>query len=1058
MRKRILQIIVSFTLVLLSGLQVSAMAAVPVTGVIITGDGDPVIGATVIVKGTQIGVVADLDGQFRIEAPSVGSVLVFSSVGYVTQEITVSSVTMLNVIMDEEELGLEEVVVVAYGSQKKATLTGAIASVGTSELTNTPVSDVTNVLAGKMPGVTTVQTTGQPGADNAQIYIRGVGSLSSGSSQPLVLVDGIERSFSDIDANEIETLTVLKDASSTAVFGVRGANGVILVTTRRGATGKAKIDVSTTFGVQQPMSFVQQTDSYDYAMFWNQKQENDGVTDESAYFSKEAIRAYKTNSDPLMYANSDWADILFNDVFFQTQSNINISGGSEDVQYFVSLGMLYKNGVLKQMEGLDYDNNYKYNRYNFRTNLDFKLSPTTKMKFNVGSSIGKSQEPQAVEDISYGWVAANIWTIPMAGPGLVDGVRTLSSTNLVPDGLVGGMFRDGYFIFYGYGYKQDYTVALNMDTEIIQDLSSLTKGLEFSVKGAYDNNFRLDKDRTRLNSGIESQYVYYASDLEYGGLMAQTDPDYDKTYVFVPSGTNEPLSYSETSDRDRNWYIEGKLAYNRNFDDHAVSALALYTQSRNYYPVYSSGSDMPYQYIPRSYSGVVGRVTYGYKSKYLAEFNVGYNGSENFASGKNRYGLFPAVSAGYVISEEKFMKQQNTIGYLKLRASVGKVGNDTGADSRFMYMDGVWTQSGSYYFGQTSTTGTPTYTLGTSGNEDVTWETSTKFNTGIDATLLKDRLSISADYFYEQRVDILTTPNSLPSLIVISSPDLNIGEVQNQGYELSIGWAETTRGGWRYDINANVSFARNKIIYMDEVAPDYDYQAYTGGSVGRNDLMYECIGIYQQSDFVDNGGVLTLRSDLPQPYTTVYPGDAMYADLNGDNIVDSNDKQVTGFSSVPEYIFGLNGLVEYKGFQFTMQWMGAANVDKLLGVEYRIPFTNAGNRGLLEYFVEDCWSPTNTSGTLPRASETSETWNSDDSSLWLHDASYLRLKTVSIGYTFKNQKFLKNLGIKSMGVKISGYNLLTFSGMTIMDPETVASNYGQYPLVKTYDLGLSVNF
>lgn len=436
------------------------------------------------------------------------------------------------------------------------------------------------------------------------------------------------------------------------------------------------------------------------------------------------------------------------------------------------------------------------------------------------------------------------------------------------------------------------------------------------------------------------------------------------------------------------------------------------------------------------------------------------NGSENFAPGKNRYGLFPSASVGWIMSEEAFMKKQSLIDYLKWRISWGRVGSDTGSSTRFMYMPGVWTQNGTYSFGVSNPTGSQAYILGTPGNTDVSWETADKQNYGIDLKMLNNRLSLSVDYFKEKRTGILISPNSTPSIIATGLPNLNIGKVDNHGYEISLGWDHTLNNGIHYYANANMSFARNKIIYMDEVPNKYDYMNQTSGSTERPTNVYKYLRLYQYSDFTkDANGELVLNPSLPQPSVKVYPGDAMYADLNGDNIVDGDDRMTTGYSERPEYVFGFNGGFSYKGFNFSMQWSGATHVNKMLQVEYRIPFTNAGKRGLLDYFYKQGWTEENQLGAkYPRAAETSETWNSENSTLWLKDASYIRLKTLTIGYTFTNKRFLKAIGAKSLGLSLNGYNLLTFSPLDILDPESLGNNVGAYPLVKVYSVGVNLNF
>lgn len=1045
--------ILVFLVCLLGGFCSAGISAqtLEVRGTVTDRQNEPIPGTNVLVRGTTVGTFTDIDGHFSIvTAPD--AVLDFSSLGFLDKSVKINGNAYLDVVLENDMESIEETVVIAYGTASKASVTGALSSVKTDDLLKSPVTSVTNMLAGSLPGVSAVQTSGQPGRDAATIYIRGSGSLDNSLASPLVLVDGVERDFSQIDPNEIESISVLKDASSTAVFGVRGANGVILVTTRRGLEGKPRISVSTSVGIQQPISLVEQTGSYEYARFWNIKQELDGVTNRRLYFSREAVEAYRTGSDPIMYPDMDWQDYCFNDLFLQSKNNINISGGTDKVKYFISVGYLYQNGLLKQLPGQRYDNNFRYDRYNYRANIDARLTSSTVMKLGIGGVVGNMQEPRnVVSDTNQDqnpWVISQIWTHPFAGPGFIDGVRTLVPKDLVP---LGEILRDGMFVFYGCGYTRKYNTTLNIDLDITQELDFITEGLSVSVKGAYDNAFSLTKKYT--GGSVEYQTAYYKSYFDSDGQMDPVSPDYDKTIIYVPTGNDTPLSYSEANGRNQNWYAEARINYDRSFGYHKVGGLLLYNMSRNYYP-------STYTYIPRSYMGFVGRATYSYMTKYMVDVNLGYNGSENFAPGKTRFGLFPSVSAGWVISGEDFMKKQNVISYLKLRASWGLVGSDKGVNTRFMYMPAVWTQSGSYSFGVDNPDMSEAYSMSKPGNDLVTWETSAKTNVGMDIKFFDNRLSMVADYFYEDRKGILITPESTPGIIATTSPDLNIGEVVNQGYEISLSWNDSPFKDFSYFLDANMSFARNRIIHMDEVPKKYGYMNQTGGPTDRQTGMYKYLRLYQYSDFIENeDGSLTLNPDLPQPYQKVYPGDAMYADLNRDNKVDGDDRCVTGFSERPEYMAGLNAGINWKGLSFSMQWTGAANVDKLLDIEYRIPFTNAGKRGLLTYFYEDCWTPENQKDSLyPRPSETSESWNSENSTLWLMDSSYIRLKNVTLGYTLSNMEWMKKIGIQSLVFTFSGYNLLTFSTLKVIDPEGQTTRTGDYPLVKLYNFGLNINF
>lgn len=1024
-----------------------AQKGIVINGKVIDNSGQPVIGAGVTISGTTIGVATDLDGQFQITVPSEASVLTVSALGYMTKDVEIGKKQNLIVVLDDETESLDATVVVAYGTQTKATITGALSSIDSKELVKAPVADISNVLSGQLPGVTTVQVSGKPGDDYADIYVRGVSSLSDGASTPLILVDGVERPLNTIDPNEIESLSILKDAASTAVFGVRGANGVILVTTKRGDAGKPKISVSSITGVQQPLSFLTQVGSYEFSKFWNLKQQNDGVTDPKAYYTPEAIEAYRTGSDPLVFPNTNWKEILYRDAFLQTKNNINISGGSDKVRYFVSMGYMFQDGILRQMPGLSYNNNFSYNRYNYRANLDFKLTETTDMKLNISGVVGKTYEPMEDDGIDDNvWIFTTLWVTPNASPGMVNGIPL----TYVGDGPTPATTRrSGYMTYYNMGYEEKYNTSLNLDLDLKQRLDFITEGLSVGVKGGYDTNMYIHKQHK--GSDAPEQRINYKSFQEGDGL-AISDPDFDKTYVFKPSGTMAPLSYSEDTSADRSWYLEARADYSRKFaGKHAVSGLLLYNQTRDYYP-------KKYSYLPRGYVGFVGRATYGYDDKYLLDVSAGYNGSENFAPGKTRYGLFPSVSLGWVISEEKWMQKISWLDYLKVRASAGKVGNDLGTSTRFMYMSSVWDEAGEYSFGINNPNGLPYYTTGTPGNLGVTWETALKYNVGLDFDLFNNRLHFSGDLFKEHRTGILISPNSTPGIIATSLPNMNIGIVDNQGYEIELGWRDNI-GEFRYDIDANVTYARNEIVYMDEVKSEFKYQNMTGGSTGRNDGLYKFIRLYNYDDFyTDENGVQRLNPELPQPSATVYPGDCMYADLNGDNVVDGNDTMVYGYADRPEYMFGSNWKFSWKGFALNLNWIAATHVDKMLEVEYRIPFTNSGNRGLLDYFYYDCWTTENPNGTLPRAAEKSEAWNSAPSTLWLRDASYIRLKSAQFGYTFGRNKFFDRMGINSMNLSFTGYNLLTFTGLTFQDPETVSNNDGVYPLVKTYNIALNINF
>lgn len=1023
-----------------------------VSGTVLDESGMPIIGANVIVKEAPgVGVITDLDGNFSLTIPENGKTLLVSFIGYAEKEVKIKDSGMLKIVLSEDAKMLEEVQVIAYGTQSKVSVTGSMSSVRTEDLLKVPNASLTNALAGSMTGVAAVQSVGQPGMEDANLYIRGSSTLSQdGSDAPLVLVDGIERPFSQIDPNEVADITVLKDASATAVFGVRGANGVILVTTRRGEKGKAKISVSSNVSIQMPTRLLENCDSYHTALLYNEKLDNDHSS--AARFSDYALEAYRTGSDPVIYPNTNWRELIFKNTYIQTQHNVTISGGTDRVRYFTSLGYLYQDGMLKQFDTLDYDNQYSYNRFNYRANLDIDVTKTTLFKINIGGRLGITHEPKGHSDGL--WRQVN-WSQPFSGPGLSeDGYPISVGTSYVPLPI-----KNGFDSFYGLGYNQKSKNDLNMDISIEQKLDCITKGLKVHVKGSYNTYYTMTVQR----SGNRQKYVaYYEGSLTNPG-MDMSDPNFSKNIVYQVNGQNKNLEYGESFARERNWYLEGGINYNRTFKNvHRVSGLLLYNQNRVYYPKAANGNAMDYQYIPRSYVGLVGRASYGYNSRYLFDVNVGYNGSENFAPGKTRFGVFPSGSIGWVISEENFMKNQSLISFLKLRASYGIVGNDKIGVDRFLYMDGVWSvDGGGYNFGIDQTSKDPAATEGQLGNPVITWEKSAKQNYGVDLKMLEDRLSISADYFRENRTDILITRNTAPGVIAIALPKQNMGEVMNQGYELSIKWADKFKD-FRYWVNANVSYAKNKIIYMDEVKHVNDFNNQTGRSTGLT-YGYVFDRFYTAEDFADvDKGIL--KDDLPVvTIGTPFPGDCKYVDMDNNGKIDANDRTYLGYSTQrPEYVFGFDYGFNWKGWDFSMQWTGATHVSRNLETEYRIPFSPNGKRALLQFHADERWTEeTAATATMPRFSDNSKSLNYDvNSSLWVRDASYIRLKNIQLGYTFRNSPFLKKLGLSNVNLYVSGYNVLTFDKLKFVDPEapTNGGNSNQYPISKMYTMGLKLNF
>ena len=998
-----------------------------VSGVVKDDTGEPVIGAGVLVKGTTLGTITDIDGHFSFRADDLNGVLVVSFVGMETQEIPMKGKGTFDIVLKSSNTLLEEVQVVAYGAQKKVTLTGSISSVNTDELLKVPTASIGNMLSGVLSGVSSIQSSGQPGGDDPDVFIRGISTLNTMNAKPLYLVDGVERSFFQIDPNEVENITILKDASSTAVFGVRGANGVIIVTTKRGKEGKAKINASFSYGIQTPTRMPEFVNSYDYATFLNEAYTNDG---KDPKFTPEAVEAFRTHSNPIIYPDTDWMELLFKSSAPQTQGNVNISGGTERVRYYISKGIMDKKFFFKNHD-TRYDANFNFNRYNYRANLDIDFTKTTLVAINMGGRVEKRNFPRSGDDINQ-LFRRIYWATPFSGPGIVDGKWIKGNSQYLPVGL-----SDGLGNIYGRGYGSKTTNVVNLDLALTQKLDFVTKGLQFKIKVAYNSGYDHTKERA---TSIESYQPWYRKDVTWMEHPAGSDPN---EVVYIQDGEAGLISYAESFGKSRDWYAEASFDWKRDFDLHHLSALALYNQSKTYYP------DSDYPGIPRGYVGLVGRVTYDYDNKYLIEGNVGYNGSENFAPG-NRYGFFPAVSGGWVLTQEEFLKDNPVVNFLKIRASYGIVGNDryhpygTGFMDRFLYLPNSYFIGSGYQFG-TGTSWSPGAYEKSFGNSGLSWEKSAKQNYGIDFSLFNQKLSGSIDYFYEKRTDILAKASTDPIIHAMSLPVLNLGIVSNKGVELNLKWNHKINS-FRYWTNLNVSYAKNKIVYQDEVPSEYTYTLKTGHPVGQP-FGLKVRGFYYEGmeDVADHSYVLK-------------EGDVVYEDLNHDGKIDDNDKTAIGYPSYPLLNAGLTLGFEYKGFDFSMLWVGATKTSRVLEETFRKPLGETYDRSLMSHQFTDRWTPeTAATAKLPRATIDGVKNNYRDSELWVKDASYLRLKNIEIGYNFR-LPFMPKIGMEKMRVFMTGYNLLTFDKLKISDPESMSSGVPQYPVMRVINFGLNVSF
>lgn len=1016
-----------------------------IIGKVVDTSGIPVIGANIIEAGTTNGTVTDIDGNFVLEVENEAVIRV-SYIGYNSLNVEVDGRTQINIVMKEDSQLMDELVVIGYGQQSKATITGAIASVNTDELLKSPTTSLGNALAGRLPGYSAIQYSGLPGFDDPSVLVRGVGTLSTGGSSPLVLVDGVERSFTQLDPNEVEDITILKDAGATAVFGVRGANGVILVTTKRGGEGRPNISASASFGVQQPTKMLKFADSYTYATTYNAAQRGDGVSEDALMFSQTAIKHWELMDQPVLYPSVDWMSYILKDYAMQNQYNINVSGGNERARYFVSLGALSQGGMFETFD-TDPNSNFNYRRYNYRANLDIDVTKSTELSINLG---GRIEDRQGTNDGGgernrEGYIFRYLVdAIPMAGAGIVDGKHIYQNA-----GLVGmNANRDGLWAHYGRGYHNEVANVLNLDVQLAQNLSMITPGLDFKLKGSYNNIYGIDKIRSTGNS-LGGMPLYIPHPVYENGEIID--------YVLEKTTEKQNLSYSESYSYARDWYFETSLNYNRKFGQHNTSGLLLYNQTKKYYPG-------QYRDIPNGYVGIVGRVTYDYATRYLLDLNMGVNGSENFAKGK-RFGFFPSGSVGWVITEEKFMGDQQLIDYLKLRYSYGIVGSDRGI-GRFLYLppsyasgppSGIGAYEG-YAFGTIRDIWQPNIHESSMGNPDVTWEKARKQNLGFDLNLFNNRLAINADFFKENRWDILISSDAqIPAYMALpSNPPINFGKVDNHGYELVFSWSDQIGKDFSYTIAPNMSFHRNKIIEMNEIPPNFEYQRRTGHKVNQP-FGYEFFEFYDGEN-TELAYKEKFGKDFPNHIIELKPGDATYVDLSGNGIIDGDDQWAIGYPDYPEYNFGLTLRLRYKRLDISTLWVGATNTNRLLASAFNPAFGSQFNSALLQWVADNSWTPENRDSEFPRISFTNVDNNSRMSSVYLVNSSYARLKNLEIGY---NVNVNSLPFISSMRLYFTGYNLFTFTNYTANDPETSGGTFGEffrYPPTKVYNLGLRVNF
>lgn len=1004
--KKITSILVIFLTAFLS-LHAQSMK---VSGIVLDETNYPMVGVGVIEKGnTSNGTVTDIDGKFSLTVSDIKSVLSLSYIGYESMEVAVQSAPM-TITMTPSSLALDDVVVVAYGVQKKESVVGAISTTTSEDLVQMGSPNLSTALAGQVAGVTFTVPSGLPGDDDAEIYVRGIATLN-GNSSPLVLVDGVEREYSQIDPEDIASLSVLKDASATAVYGVRGANGVILITTKRGQKGAPKFNVSYKFTLQQPTRIPTFLGSYDHAILRNESLANDGALPS---FTPEDIEHYRLGDSPYTHPDNDYVKDFLRKVTPMHKLNVNVSGGTDFVKYYVALNGLIQDGIYKQFDG-KYPSNANFKRINLRANLDFNLTKTTVLSLDLNGRLEQKQN-NTNED------ANNIFammyeTPPMAYPYLLpDG--TYGASDITKNNIL-AMLSD-------WGYVRNTDNVLEGTVKLKQDLKFITKGLSARAQVSFNSYY---------GSGTKISYrpptYKYVSPTEK--IIMQDE--------VVPS-----ISSIDGKGHRRRTNIEAGLDYARTFGDHEVTAMALYTQTQS-----NTNAN-----LPQAFLGVAARATYAYKEKYLAEVNLGYNGSDQFDK-EHRYALFPSFALGYVISNERFFKEKVPfLTFMKLRATYGEVGNDKIGSDRFIYLQ-TYEKDGQYFFGKDNAFGgMSALKEGDLGNTNVTWEVGKKANVGLDLEFF-DKLSFNFDIFQENRERIFIARNTTPQTLGVGTAKENLGRVRNRGFEVEAAYKEVVNSNFDWYISGMFSYSQNKVLYKDEVEPKYEYLRQTGKAVGQF-FGQTVLRYYTPDDFIMVDGVRTLNPELPQPQYAVQPGDFMYWDRNGDMVIDSFDEGPIGKTKIPEFIYNLTFGFNLHNFDFNMMWQGAGGVSKLMTKSLYEPVReeNRFQEIHLYRWTEERWR--NGEEILyPRLSSATNQHNHCTNTFYLKDGSYLRLKSIEIGYTF-SKKMLRVVGLNSLRIYVGGNNLLTFSEIKNFDPEMGDATGYFYPQMKMWNFGVNINF
>lgn len=1001
-----------------------------VTGVVTDAQKEPLIGVNVAVKDVPgLGAITDINGKYKISIEPYQR-LIFSYVGFDKVEVLIKEQRVVNVSMKESAASsLDEVVITGTGVQKKLTVTGAITTVNVSDLTHTANGNVVNALAGNVAGVLAMQTSGQPGRNTSEFWIRGISTFGA-STSALVLVDGFERDLDDVNIEDIESFSVLKDASATAIYGSRGANGVVLITTKHGKAGKINIDAKVETSYNTRTITPKFVDGYTYATMMNEAR----ITrNQEPIYQQDELDLLRMGLDPDLYPNVDWTDLLLKDGAMTYRANVNMNGGGSTARYFVSLSYLKEDGMYKTDETLrkDYNTNANANTWNYRLNTDIDITKTTLLKVGVSGSLKKYNEPGLSGDVWKSLMYQNPISVPvMYSNGYVPAYGTGDRTN-------------PWVLATQTGYKEHWENTIQSNLTLEQKLDFITQGLKFVGRFGFDTWNKNNIDRIKW----PEQY------------KAQRFRDENGNLVFDRVTEEQKMKQTSSAEGNRNEIFEAELHYDRGFKEHHVGGLLKFNQDSKVFTV-GTGEDIK-KGIARRHLGLAGRVSYNWNYRYFVDFNFGYNGSENFADG-HRFVFFPAVSAAWNVAEEPIIKKNlKWMNMFKIRYSFGKVGNDVlkiGDDEyRFPYLYTIGDGSGytwadynynNSYSGKRYTDLASNY---------ATWEIATKHDLGVDLALFNDKFTATVDYFHEQREGIWMERKYLPSIVGLgSNPRANVGKVLSEGFDGNFAFREKIN---KVDITVrgNITYSQNTILEKDEENNVYPYQMERDYRVNQAKGLI-ALGLFKDYD--------DIRNSPKQEFGTVQPGDIKYKDVNGDGVVNDGDKVAIGATTKPNMIYGFGISASWKGLDVNVHFQGAgktsffiegATVHAFSAGEWGNILSDVANSNRwIDHEISGTMATENPNASYPRLSYGGNSNNYRQSTFWLRNGSYLRLKTLELGYSIP-KPLVNKIRFNNIRLFLRGSNLLTFSSFKLWDPELGSSTGTEYPLAKSLTLGLSVN-